>query len=174
MDIKWYKDYKGLIRSYWWSWSCGCTTKQKWGCYQDVRQDDIGRYFATRPLFSPRKSAYRVLRSNLLSSDLLQRLQCTSFGQLVGYPGSPVHRGDPGRMGKGDCGDLWGPENSRQKWWFHGEVMGFCQQQLWMNGDFDGMFSSFKKWFNGDVMRFLPKKQVSFDGNLMVIALMVI
>ncbi|CAL1138648.1 unnamed protein product [Cladocopium goreaui] len=34
-------------------------------------------------LLQEQKSAYRVLRSNLLSSDLLQRLQCTSFGQLV-------------------------------------------------------------------------------------------
>ena len=41
-------------------------------------------------------------------------------------------------------------------------------------GDFDGMFTSFKKWFDGDVMRFYQKKQVSFDGNLLVIALTVI
>lgn len=32
---------------------------------------------------TPRKSAYRVLRSNVLHMEMLQRLQSTGFGRLV-------------------------------------------------------------------------------------------
>ena len=71
-------------------------------------------------------------------------------------------------MGKGDCGDLWGPENSKngdfmvRSWDFASK----CEKKVILMGCLPVLKSDLMK-FNGDVMIFLQKKQVSFDGNLM-------